>query len=105
MVRAAVAALHSDGVVALIAPGAPGATADIPLRDLVVGRQVRGVVEGDSVPQLLIPRLLELWRRGQFPVEKLVTTFAATEVNEAMRAMKGGHVVKPVVVFGDATDR
>ena len=58
MIRAAVAAVHSDGVAALIAAGPPGAKADIPLRDLVVGRQVRGVVEGDSVPQLLIPRLL-----------------------------------------------
>jgi aryl-alcohol dehydrogenase len=101
MIRAAVAAVHAEGIVALIAPGAPGATADVPLRDLVVGRQVRGVVEGDSVPQLFIPRLLELWRLGRFPVEKLVTTFAGTEVNEAMRAMKGGHAVKPVVMFGE----
>jgi aryl-alcohol dehydrogenase len=96
-------AVHSDGIVALIAPGAPGATADIPLRDLVVGRQVRGVVEGDSVPQRLIPWLLELWRRGQFPVETLVTTFAAAEINEAMRTMQSGHVVKPVVVFGEGS--
>ena len=101
MIRAAVAAVHAEGIVALIAPGAPGATADIPLRDLVVGRQVRGVVEGDSVPQLLIPRLFELWRRGQFPVDKLVTTFGGGEVNEAMRAMKSGQVVKPVVLFGE----
>ena len=101
MIRAAVAAVHSEGVVVLIAAGQTGAVADIPLRDLIVGRQVRGAVEGDSVPQLLIPRLLELWRAGQFPVEALVSTFAATELDDAMRAMKLGHVVKPVVVFSD----
>jgi aryl-alcohol dehydrogenase len=101
MIRAAVAAVHSEGVVVLIAAGRAGAVADIPLRDLIVGRQVRGAVEGDSVPQLLIPRLLELWRAGQFPVEALVSTFAATELDEAMRAMKLGHVVKPVVVFDE----
>ena len=99
MIRAAVAAVHSAGVVVLIAAGPAGAVADIPLRDLIVGRQVRGAVEGDAVPQLLIPRLLELWRVGQFPVEALVSTFAATELDDAMRAMKLGHVVKPVVVF------
>jgi aryl-alcohol dehydrogenase len=99
MIRAAVAAVHSAGVVVLIAAGAADAVADIPLRDLIIGRQVRGAVEGDAVPQLLIPRLLELWRAGQFPVEALVSTFAATELNDAMRAMKLGHVVKPVVVF------
>jgi aryl-alcohol dehydrogenase len=101
MIRAAVAAVHSDGIVGLIASGPPGTAAGLPLRDLVVGRQVRGIVEGDSVPQVLIPRLLELWRQGQFPVEALVTTFASTEINEAMRAMKAGRVVKPVVVFGE----
>jgi aryl-alcohol dehydrogenase len=101
MIRAAVAAVHSDGEVVLIAAGRTGAVADIPLRDLIVGRQVRGAVEGDAVPQLLIPRLLELWRAGRFPVEALVSTFAADELNDAMRAMKLGHVIKPVVVFGE----
>jgi aryl-alcohol dehydrogenase len=101
MIRAAVAALHSEGVLVLIAAGQTGALADIPLRDLIVGRQVRGAVEGDAVPQVLIPRLLDLWRAGQFPVEALVSMFAANELNEAMRAMKLGHVVKPVVVFDE----
>lgn len=101
MIRAAVAAVHSEGEVVLIAAGRTGAVADIPLRDLIVGRQVRGAVEGDSVPQLLIPRLLDLWRAGQFPVEALISTFAAGELNDAMRAMKLGQVVKPVIVFGD----
>ena len=101
MIRAAVAAVHAEGVVVLIAAGRTGAVADIPLRDLIVGRQVRGAVQGDSVPQLLIPRLLELWRAGQFPVEALVSTFAATELDDAMRAMKLGHVVKPVVLFDE----
>lgn len=99
MIRAAVAAVHSAGTVVLIAAGRTDTVADIPLRDLIVGRQVRGAVEGDAVPQLLIPRLLDLWRAGQFPVEALVSTFGATELNDAMRAMKAGHVVKPVVVF------
>ena len=101
MIRAAVAAVHAAGVVLLIAAGRTDAVADIPLRDLIVGRQVRGAVEGDAVPQLLIPRLFELWRAGQFPVEALVSTFAATELGEAMRAMKLGLVVKPVVVFDE----
>jgi aryl-alcohol dehydrogenase len=41
-------------------------------------------VEGDSVAQLLIPQLLELWRAGQFPVEALVSTFADAEINDAI---------------------
>jgi aryl-alcohol dehydrogenase len=101
MIRAAVAAVHSTGVVALVASGPPETSLGVPLRDLVVGRQIRGAVEGDSVPQDFIPRLLGLWQRGLFPVDALVTTFAGTAINEAMRAMELGTVVKPVVVFGE----
>jgi aryl-alcohol dehydrogenase len=101
MIRAAVAGVHSTGVVVLLASGPPEATVDVPLRDLVVGRQVCGAVEGDAVPQEFIPRLLALWRQGRFPIEALVTTFPETEINEAMRAMRLGRAVKPVVVFGD----
>jgi aryl-alcohol dehydrogenase len=103
MIRAAVAGVHSTGVVVLLASGPPEATVDVPLRDVVLGRQVRGAVEGDSVPQEFIPRLLALWRQGRFPVEALVTTFPETEINEAMRAMRLDSAVKPVVVFGVTT--
>ena len=47
------------------------------------------------------PGCLSSGGRGQFPVEALVSTFAAAELNDAMRAMKPGHVVKPVVVFDE----
>jgi hypothetical protein len=30
---------------------------------LIFGRTVRGIVEGDSVPDIFIPRLINLWRR------------------------------------------
>ena len=38
---------------------------------LVAGRTVRGVVEGDSVPQTFLPQLVRFWEQGRFPVERL----------------------------------
>jgi aryl-alcohol dehydrogenase len=99
VVRTAVGALHTTGTVGLVAAGSTGAELAVPLRDLVVGRRVRGVVEGDSVPQVFIPRLFELWRAGRFPVDALLTTWPAEDINDALHAMEDGTAVKPVVQF------
>src|SRR5690606_4851651 len=36
-------------------------------RELSDGRRVLAVIQGDSVPQRFIPRLIRYWRNGQFP--------------------------------------
>ncbi|HVW41702.1 MAG TPA: NAD(P)-dependent alcohol dehydrogenase [Amycolatopsis sp.] len=102
VIRTAVAATHNTGTTCLIGSGPAGTEVSLPLRDLVVGRRVRGLVEGDSVPQVFLPLLLGLWESGRFPVEALITTFPSTELNAAMHAMHTGHAVKPVVVFPDS---
>jgi len=99
VIRAAVAATHHTGTTCLIGSGPAGTEISLPLRDLVVGRRIRGVVEGDSVPQVFIPLLLELWAAGRFPVEALLTKFPADGLNDAMEALRDGHAVKPVVLF------
>jgi aryl-alcohol dehydrogenase len=59
-----------------------------------------GVVEGYSVPQAFIPFLLDLYRQGRFPIDRLVTRFPFEQINEAFDAGRTGRVVKPVVVMG-----
>ncbi|MEU8413492.1 NAD(P)-dependent alcohol dehydrogenase [Amycolatopsis japonica] len=63
-----------------------------------LGRTVKGILEGDAVPKLLIPRLIALWRQGRFPFDKLITTFPLDEINDAEAAMHAGSVVKPVLL-------
>ncbi|WP_067824623.1 NAD(P)-dependent alcohol dehydrogenase [Nocardia inohanensis] len=70
---------------------------------LAFGRTIKGILEGDSVPKLLIPRLIELWRQGRFPFDELVQTFPLDRIDEAERAMKSGAVVKPVLIPGEDT--
>jgi aryl-alcohol dehydrogenase len=66
---------------------------------LLLGRTLSGVVEGDADPQTFIPRLIALYREGKFPFDRLVKTFAFSEINAAIQASETGDVVKPVVVF------
>ncbi len=65
---------------------------------LAVGRNVMGILEGDAVPQVLIPRLIALWQQGRFPFDKLIKTFSLDEINEAEQASIKGEVIKPVLV-------
>ncbi len=65
---------------------------------LSLGRSLKGIIEGDAVPRLMIPRLIELWRQGRFPFDKLISTFSLDRIAEAEQAMARGNMVKPVLV-------
>ncbi|MBV7707105.1 geraniol dehydrogenase [Nocardia sp. 852002-20019_SCH5090214] len=68
------------------------------IETLVLGLTVVGIIEGDSVPDEFIPELIELYRAGRFPIDKLVTTFDFTKINDAVAAQHRGEVLKPVLV-------
>jgi aryl-alcohol dehydrogenase len=65
---------------------------------LTIGRNVMGIFEGDAVPQVFIPRLIDLWRQGRFPFDRLIETFPLDRINEAEQASAAGDVVKPVLL-------
>ncbi|HEX3784864.1 MAG TPA: NAD(P)-dependent alcohol dehydrogenase [Pseudonocardiaceae bacterium] len=67
---------------------------------LAFGRNVMGIFEGDSVPRLMIPRLIALWQQDRFPFDKLIRTFPLAEINAAEKASISGEVIKPVLLPG-----
>lgn len=52
---------------------------------LLKGRSIRGIVEGDSVPQVFIPQLLELHRQGRSP---LINWSSSTRLPTSIRRLK-----------------
>lgn len=80
-----------------IVGAAPGMTLDL-LPVMQLGRQVQGIVEGNSVPRVFIPQLLELRRSGRFPLEKLVRTYPFAELETAISDTTSGKTVKAVLV-------
>jgi len=63
------------------------------------GVTVSFILEGDSVPHLFIPELIELWQAGAFPFDRLVKTYAFADINTAFDDSERGETLKPVVVF------
>jgi aryl-alcohol dehydrogenase len=101
VLRQAVYCTGPGGVCGLI--GAPPFGTEVSLdmnQILAMGRTVRGIVEGQSVPDVFLPRLIELWRQGRFPVERLMTHYSFEEIDQAARDAEEGKVVKPVLRMG-----
>ena len=58
---------------------------------------MRGIVEGDSVPDLFLPRLVELHEQGRFPVERLMTFYDFDQIDEAAHDAESGRTIKAVL--------
>lgn len=97
VLRQAVEVLRVPGVCGLLGAAPMGAEATLDVNTLLFGRTVRGIIEGDSVPTVFIPQLIELWRAGRFPFDKLIEFFTLDNINEALEASESGRVFKPVI--------
>ncbi|MEU6331499.1 NAD(P)-dependent alcohol dehydrogenase [Streptomyces sp. NPDC047049] len=97
VISQAIAALRQRGTLALVGIG-KSAEFDI-MTVMAKGIQLRGVIEGDAVPQSFIPQLIKLYEQGRLPVEKLITTFPFSDIEEAARAAAAGEVIKPVLTL------
>jgi aryl-alcohol dehydrogenase len=47
------------------------------------GKSIRGIIQGDSVPELFIPHLIDLHCQGRFPFDRLIKFFDIDEINQA----------------------
>ncbi|MFE4857124.1 NAD(P)-dependent alcohol dehydrogenase [Streptomyces sp. NPDC056670] len=90
--------LHSCGTCGLVGVQQGDLTID-PLL-LASGRTVKGIIEGDAVPRLFLPRLIALWQQGLFPFDRLIRTYPLHEIDRAERDAANGEVVKPVLIPG-----
>jgi len=99
VLRTAVESMHPLGVCALVGAAPFGSEVALDVSSIFFGRTVRGVLEGDAVPHLFIPRLVELYAAGKFPFNELVKFYAFDQINEAVRdATELGITIKPILL-------
>ncbi|MGQ4601257.1 zinc-binding dehydrogenase [Nocardia sp. R6R-6] len=101
VVRQALESLRSPGACATLGLKALENDVTIDQGHLLIGRTLTGVIEGDADPHVFIPKLIELWRAGRFPFEKLIRTYPLEKINDAIEEFRSGQVVKPVLVTGE----
>ncbi len=72
-----------------------------PLQILDRGSSIQGILLGNSIPRSFLPKLIELNRKGQFPYERLITTYDFGDINKAFEDTKAGITIKPVLIMND----
>ncbi|MFI6345958.1 NAD(P)-dependent alcohol dehydrogenase [Streptomyces sp. NPDC050560] len=95
--RSAVDALTMAGAAAIAGSAGSGKDVSLGLTQLM-GRSVHGVLEGDTVPALFIPQLMDLHAAGRFPFEKLVRTYDFDDIAAAVKDSESGETVKPILL-------
>jgi aryl-alcohol dehydrogenase len=98
VVKQAQQSLRSRGMLVALGLGAEEYTIDA-LDLLQSGKIIRSSIEGDAIPQEMVPRLIGLNAAGEFDVDGLIATYPFTEINTAVADVLAGKVVKPVFVW------
>lgn len=63
------------------------------------GRMLLGTVEGDANPHDCIPFMIDWYRKGKLPMERLVKTYAFNDIQQAMDDLSDGITIKPVLLM------
>jgi aryl-alcohol dehydrogenase len=98
VIRGALDAIRPGGVCGVLGASAPGSELHIDINTFIgMSKTLRGIVEGDSVPDIFIPQMIALHRQGAFPFDRLVRFYALEEINQALKDSEAGRTIKPII--------
>jgi aryl-alcohol dehydrogenase len=96
----ALKSLRREGMAALLSvTGADEIS--IPLEALILNPSITltGLSEGASNPQMFIPRLVQYYKDGRLPVDRIVKFYEFKDIETAFKDSHKGKTVKPVLLF------
>ncbi|KAI4603832.1 hypothetical protein KJ359_003653 [Pestalotiopsis sp. 9143b] len=100
LVEAAVQFTRYMAQIIQVGTGMPESFLNLHMQSFMVsGKRYFGAVQGHSRTAEYIPKLIQWWRDGKFPVEKLIKTFDFEDFDGAIKGMGDGSVVKPVLIW------
>jgi aryl-alcohol dehydrogenase len=101
VVRQAVDALGVRGTLGIVGAAPPLTDIKIDITDFMqMAKTIYGIIEGDSVPDVFIPQLIDLHLQGRFPFDKLVKFYPFERINEAAKDSEKGLTIKPIIQIG-----
>ncbi|MPT46964.1 MAG: NAD(P)-dependent alcohol dehydrogenase [Sphingobium sp.] len=99
VIEAGAQALATRGRLAMV--GVPrSAEASISLNILhllSLGAQICGVTEGNADPKSFLPYLIDLYRAGKFPFDRMIKHYPLDQINQAIADQHDGKCVKAVL--------
>jgi aryl-alcohol dehydrogenase len=96
VIAEALGSVGRRGAVVLVA-GTPGQQITLDMSVLLTGASIRMVTEGAAVPREFIPTLVDHFRHGRFPVDRLIRFYNFDDINRAAHDAEQGVAIKPVL--------
>ncbi|KAK5731275.1 hypothetical protein LTR15_001214 [Elasticomyces elasticus] len=66
---------------------------------MVAGKSIQGAIEGASYPAEYVPKMIQWYREGRFPIDKLIKFMPADDFEQALKEMHDGTTIKPVLCW------
>ena len=63
------------------------------------GRSLIGCNQGNCYPQEFIPKLIQAWEEGNFPFDRLIKTYSARDMEQAVHDIHNGSTIKAVLIW------
>ncbi|KAJ5679643.1 Polyketide synthase enoylreductase [Penicillium macrosclerotiorum] len=102
LLQSSIAALGHEGTLAIVGVAPADASLSInPLEFMINCKRIVGAIEGSSNPSTLLPQLIDWYKQGKFPVDKLVEVYDLTSLDRALDDLRTGKVIKPVIKWMD----
>jgi len=98
VLRQCVDSLTLRGVCGVIGAAPLGTEVSLDVNSIMFGRTIRGIIEGDSVPDIFIPRMVDLFMQGRFPIDKMMKKYPLTAINDAVADSEKGTAIKPILM-------
>jgi aryl-alcohol dehydrogenase len=100
-IAAAIGMLAPKGTLGLVGvPGTLEALLHLPIiAAITYGYTVKGIIEGDSDPDVFLPELIAHREAGRLPVDKFTKTYPFADINQAIDDAHHGKCIKAVLTF------
>ncbi len=98
-----------DQMVAALAPQGTAGFVGPPQEDWVPdltavmhgGHAIMGIVQGGVAADVIVPFLIDLYRQGRFPFDRLIRDYAFEDIADAFHDSESGATIKPVLRMSD----
>ena len=79
------------GTCVLLGSARTGTEVALEMPFLQDGRTVRGVIQGESQPDVFMPRLVDLMMEGKLPADRMMTFYELADINRAAKDSRRPH--------------
>ena len=97
VLRQAFDALAMGGACGLIGAAPAGSQVSLDMETILSGRTLLGVIMGDAIPDVMIPQLIDFYKAGRFPFDRMITFYPLDRINQAAEDSEKGKALKAVL--------